>query len=163
MISDTRMAYGSLVTRHGRSRCSAAYHVRSWLCTRITKSGAGWEKIGEDSEGLLMRPQALLVLDGTAFLLANPFLAAACLALLASLRSRACKENTVSPPSIQHFASDAGRFSQSTQSLASLSTCPLTHFAYMIWSFTAGSSGLILLAAILGTKNLHHGTVMDLP
>ena len=69
----------------------------------------------------------------------------------------------VSPPSCQHFESGAGRFSQRIQSLASFSTCPLMHFAYMMCSFKSGSPGLAIADAIFGMKNLHHGTVMYLP
>src|ERR1044071_5587640 len=68
-------------------------------------------------------------------------------------------ENSVSPPSCQHFESGDGRFSHRIQSSASFNTCPLMHLAYIICSFNVGSSGLMPGAAIFGTKNLHHGTI----
>src|SRR5579863_8837564 len=37
------------------------------------------------------------------------------------------------------------------------------HLAYIICSFNVGSSGLMPGAAIFGTKNLHHGTIVYLP
>src|SRR2546421_5006985 len=73
------------------------------------------------------------------------------------------REKMVSPPSCQHFASGAGKFSQRIQSSASLRTCPLMHLAYMICSFKSGSFGLIPDAAIFAMKNLHQGTVLYLP
>src|SRR5579883_1418720 len=80
-----------------------------------------------------------------------------------SRRLRAINVKSVSPPSCQHLASGDGRFSQRIQSLASTSTCPLMHFAYIICSFNSGSPGLIRGEAIFGMKNLHHGTVIYLP
>src|SRR5438876_3897943 len=73
------------------------------------------------------------------------------------------REKMVSPPSCQHFASGAGKFSQRIQSSASLRTWPLMHFAYITLSLKSGSSGLTLGEAIFGMKNLHQGTVLYLP
>src|SRR5205823_644922 len=73
------------------------------------------------------------------------------------------REKMVSPPSCQHFASGAGKFSQRIQSSASLRTWPLMHFAYITLSLKSGSSGLTLGDAIFGMKNLHQGTVLYLP
>src|SRR5438067_8775456 len=73
------------------------------------------------------------------------------------------REKMVSPPSCQHFASGAGKFSQRIQSSASLRTWPLMHFAYITLSLRSGSSGLTLGDAIFGMKNLHQGTVLYLP
>src|SRR5947208_3579295 len=99
-------------------------------------------------------PQDVVLCDGAV-------LATSCL-LLSWARLR-LSENSVSPPSNQHLASGAGKFSQRIQSLASLSACPLMHFAYMICSFRFGSPGLTLGEAIFGIKNLHQGTVVYLP
>src|SRR6266536_1808619 len=102
MISDTRIAYGSLVVRHGRSRCSAAYHESREACTLAMRLGA--REKGADA--LLMLPH-MLVCDGVA----------SCFAALVSgwtaeapLRLRSNRENMVSPPSFQHLASGAGKF-----------------------------------------------------
>ncbi len=82
---------------------------------------------------------------------------------MASVFWRARRVKSVSPPSCQQGASGAGKFSHCIQSGALRRTCPLTHFAYIIWSFNAGSSGLMPEVEILGMKYLHHGTVLYLP
>lgn len=99
-------------------------------------------------------PQDVVLCDGVLLTTSCLLLSWACLRL---------NENSVSPPSNQHLASGAGKFSQRIQSLASLSACPLMHFAYMICSFKSGSPGLTLGEAIFGIKNLHQGTVVYLP
>src|SRR5579885_2125278 len=60
IISDTRIAYGSLVERQGRVRCSAAYHFKRKICTCATRSGASWEEKGEERACLRIKPQDLL-------------------------------------------------------------------------------------------------------